>query len=301
MITLLEGVPGSGKSYHAVSEYLLPEVRKERRIYCYVDGVYMDRLAIFEGRELSELQAQVTTWGNADEVRQELERVEPGSFVFLDEIQTVFRSGERIAGNLLRFLETHRHYGVDIVATCQAYGQVAIGFNRLVETTIKFRRMDRLGVRGRYQAWVRGNPEELETIRKFMGKFQPRIYSYYGSYARASIRETERKETILKSPVLWGAALLIVGIIWWLNSSDKWISGPGYPDKPLPPPVTKEELKVVQAQESGVKVSEVVRIEGGMLIGGRAVWVDDKGEFLTMNDLVMRTGASVTERIENGK
>ncbi|MDH5669277.1 MAG: hypothetical protein OEY86_14830, partial [Nitrospira sp.] len=70
---------------------------------------------------------------------------------------------------------------------------------------------------------------------------------------------------------------------------------------PLPPPVTKEELKVVQAQESGVKVSEVVRIEGGMLIGGRAVWVDDKGEFLTMNDLVMRTGASVTERIENGK
>lgn len=49
MIELLEGVPGSGKSYYAVSERLLKWVRAGRRVYVYVEGFYLDRLALFEG------------------------------------------------------------------------------------------------------------------------------------------------------------------------------------------------------------------------------------------------------------
>ena len=51
MIELLEGVPGSGKSYYAVSERLLKWVRAGRRVYVFVDGFYLDRLALFEGVE----------------------------------------------------------------------------------------------------------------------------------------------------------------------------------------------------------------------------------------------------------
>ena len=39
MIEMLEGVPGSGKSYYAVSERLLKWVRAGRRVYVYVDGL----------------------------------------------------------------------------------------------------------------------------------------------------------------------------------------------------------------------------------------------------------------------
>ena len=64
MIEMLEGVPGSGKSYYAVTEKLLKWVRGGRRVYVYVDGFYLDRLALFEGRDQAELEQQVTlcTW-----------------------------------------------------------------------------------------------------------------------------------------------------------------------------------------------------------------------------------------------
>ena len=39
MIEMLEGVPGSGKSYYAVSERLLKWVRAGRRVYVFVDGL----------------------------------------------------------------------------------------------------------------------------------------------------------------------------------------------------------------------------------------------------------------------
>ncbi|MBU6435297.1 MAG: zonular occludens toxin domain-containing protein, partial [Nitrospirae bacterium] len=51
MIEMFEGVPGSGKSYYAVSERLLKWVRAGRRVYVYVDGFYLDRLALFEGTD----------------------------------------------------------------------------------------------------------------------------------------------------------------------------------------------------------------------------------------------------------
>ncbi len=40
MIEMLEGVPGSGKSYHAVAEKLLPWLRAGRRLYVAIDGIY---------------------------------------------------------------------------------------------------------------------------------------------------------------------------------------------------------------------------------------------------------------------
>ena len=53
---MLEGVPGAGKSYYAVSERLLAWVHSNRRIYVYVDGFYLDRLSAFEGRSIESLE-----------------------------------------------------------------------------------------------------------------------------------------------------------------------------------------------------------------------------------------------------
>src|SRR5207253_11008265 len=50
--------------------------------------------------------------------------VEPGSAVLIDEVQTVFRSRDKTDPALLRWLETHRHRGIDLVLMCQQYGQV---------------------------------------------------------------------------------------------------------------------------------------------------------------------------------
>ena len=68
MIELYEGVPGAGKSYHAVSSKLLEWVRRNRRLYIYVEGFYLDKLALFEGREPAELEQQITLWPTQEAV-----------------------------------------------------------------------------------------------------------------------------------------------------------------------------------------------------------------------------------------
>lgn len=81
----------------------------------------------------------------------------------------------------------------------QAAAQCTLGVLRLVEVTTKFRRLDRFGLKGRYQAMVRGNPEETETIRMYTGKYHPTVYAYYSSYSNAAIREQARTGSIFNA------------------------------------------------------------------------------------------------------
>jgi hypothetical protein len=268
VISMYEGVPGAGKSYHAVAEVLLPWVRANRRCFLYIDGVYLDRLAAFEGRSVESLAQQITVWRSVDEVLSSLRTVDPGSGVLIDECQTVFRAKSKVDPELLRWLETHRHYGVDVVLLCQHYKQVTAGVTRLVEVTTAFRRLDRFGLTNRYQAKVRGNPEELEVIRMFSGKYDPKVYAYYSSYAAAGIKETKRGGSIVKSPTIILGLLGIVGAAWFV-SSGSWLSGaPVKADTvaraksatALPPP----DLPLSSAGVVASPVVTPVRISGAM-------------------------------------
>ena len=315
MIEMLEGVPGSGKSYYAVSERLLKWVRAGRRVYVFVDGFYLDRLAMFEGTNPSDLEKQITLWSTAEEVRQGLLQVSPGSAVLIDEVQTVFRSKEKTDPELLRWLETHRHRGIDIVLMCQQYGQVTLGVNRLIEVTTKFRRLDRFGLKNRYQASVRGNPEEIEVIRMFSGKYEPKMYAYYSSYSNAGIRETRRGGSIMKSPTLIvGLVGLIGAIAWfgtgrWLTSSADVLAHQSQQAQagsvmPLPPPTV--DLPVPSHVDHPTSLPDVhpIQIQGGMLseLDGVRQWfyVSKTGRIMTDEDIARESGGIVNARMDRG-
>lgn len=309
MIEMLEGVPGSGKSYYAVSERLLKWVRAGRRVYVFVDGFYLDRLALFEGMEVTQLQKQITLWTSGEEVKAGLLAVEPGSAVLIDEVQTVFRSKDKTDPDLLRWLETHRHRGIDIVMMCQQYGQVTLGVNRLVEATTKFRRLDRFGLKNRYQASVRGNPEELEVIRMFSGKYEPKLYAYYSSYSSASVRETARGGSMWKSPTVIVGVVGLVVTVGWFASGD-WLSGA----KPIPtaamsklsPPPSPPSAPGPQPVVPVVVPSTVhpIRIQGGMttIRGGTVewLWVSDEGRLMTEDEIAGESGGTVSSRLVRG-
>ena len=312
MIEMLEGVPGSGKSYYAVTEKLLKWVRGGRRVYVYVDGFYLDRLALFEGRDQAELEQQVTRWLTGEEVKAGLLNVEPGSAVVIDEVQTVFRSREKTDPEVLRWLETHRHRGIDLVLMCQQYGQVTLGVNRLVEATIKFRRLDRFGLKNRYQASVRGNPEEMDVIRMFTGKYEPKLYAYYSSYSSSAVRETARGGSILKSPtVILGGLGLVVAVGWFAFGG--WLSGAkpsqpatplatkGRPPLPPTPPVPVLATPLVVEEARAVKP---VRIQGGLTVfrEGHEVWlwVSEHGQLMTEDDIVSESGGQVRSMMVRG-
>ena len=311
MIEMLEGVPGSGKSYYAVSERLLKWVRAGRRVYVFIDGFYLDRLALVEGVELAVLQQQITLWHSGEDVKAGLLQVEPGSAVLIDEVQTVFRSKDKTDPALLRWLETHRHRGIDLVLMCQQYGQVTLGVNRLVEVTTKFRRLDRFGLKNRYQASVRGNPEELEVIRMFTGKYEPKLYAYYSSYSSATVRETVRGGSILKSPtVLIGGLGFAVAVGWFAFGG--WLSGAkpapaaAVAKLPPPPPLPAPQASPPVAPVPVVVPSAVrpVRIQGGMstIRGDKMewLWVSDEGRLMTEDEIAGESGGTVSSRMVRG-
>ncbi|MEO5955987.1 MAG: zonular occludens toxin domain-containing protein [Nitrospiraceae bacterium] len=312
MIEMLEGVPGSGKSYHAIAEKFLGWVRSHRKIYVYVDGIFLDRLAAFEGVTVESLHQQIVVWVTPDQVRAGLLSVDHGAAVIIDEAQTIFRSKEKVDPSILRMLETHRHHGIDIVMMCQQYGQMTLGVIRLVEVTTKFRRLDRFGLKNRYQAQVRGNPEETEVIRMFSGKYKPAVYAYYSSYSNAAVRETARGGSILKSPTLIIGLAGLVGAVLWF-SGGHWLTPPADVQARdaspqvlrldhLPPPPPLPALRANEAfQEGGIRP---IRVQGGLEteVNGQRVWlyVTESGQILTDDQIASESGGIVNARMEHG-
>ena len=324
MIELYEGVPGSGKSYHAVCEKFLPWVRQGRRLYIYVDGIYLDRVALFTGIELETLEQQITVWKDSTEVLQAFQHVQPGSAVIIDEAQTVFRSMQKVEAGLLRWLETHRHYGVDILLMSQDFRQMSQGVTRLIEATVKFRKLAFVGMSNRYQGKVRGNPEDNETIRAFVGTYAPSVYAYYSSYAAAAIREEKRSHTVFKSArvaVGIAAGLFAFALMLWRP----WSSLTAQKGTGSPPGVLATTsggsgeatatasgspgslLSPLGAAPAAAAVPErrrpFLRVLGGVgLSAKRGSWryLLDNGEILTAAQIAGRYGLTVSEVFENG-
>lgn len=310
MIEMFEGVPGSGKTYYAVSERFLKWIRAGRRVYIYVEGIYLDRLGLFEGVVEETLRQQITVWQTAEEVKTGLLTVDVGSAVLIDEVQTVFRSKEKVDPELLRWLETHRHKGIDLVLMCQQFGQVTLGVNRLVEVTTKFRRLDRFGLKNRYQAAVRGNPEELDVIRMFSGKYEPKMYAYYSSYSQAAIRESARGGSVLKSPTVVVGIVGLVGAVAWF-SQGTWLSVPGSNQKsvhdasqsgPLPVPPSLAVSREVSLTSEAMR--PLLVIEGGLTVekDGKVEWlyVLEDGRLMTEPEVAVASGAIVTSTMVRG-
>jgi zona occludens toxin len=319
MIELYEGVPGSGKSYHAICEKFLAWVKQGRRLYIAVDGIYLDRLSLFTGIDLETLEQQITIWKDSVEVLQAFQHVEPGSAVIIDEAQTVFRSMQKVEPGLLRWLETHRHYGVDILLMSQDFRQMSQGVTRLIEATVKFRKLAFVGLSKKYQGKVRGNPEDNEVIRAFVGTYSPAVYSYYSSYASAAIREEKRSHTVFKSArvaIGIGAGLFaIVLMVWrpWSSlSSTKGMPAAGVSGAPsLPPPPSPSASgsllnpfgASVPSTASPQSPKRTVRILGGAgMSQNRQGWryLLDSGEILTAAQITGRYGLLVSEVYEDG-
>jgi zona occludens toxin (predicted ATPase) len=241
------------------------------------------------------------------------QHVEPNSAVFIDEAQTVFRAMQRVDSTLLRWLETHRHYGVDVLMTCQDYRQMTASVTRLVEVTTKFRRLDRLGFRNRYQGFIRGNPEEQEVIRTLIGRYDPKIYQYYASYAQAGIEEQRQPAQVWKNPKV---AMGLIGIMVALGLfvARPWVTAGAEPGKQLvqaprtaekpthTPPVNLPVQEIAPSSSMPAKKIRVLGVAGYQDRQGRQVWryLLESGELLTASQIAGRYGLSVREIPEDG-
>ena len=145
----------------------------------------------------------------------------------------------------------------------------------------------------------------------FSGKYEPKLYAYYSSYSSASVRETARGGSMLKSPTLLiGGLGLVVAVAWfafggWLSGA-KPVSAAAVSKLPPPPPLPVDQgfQSVPPAPDVGPSTVRPVRIQGGMTtIRDRQVvwlWVSDEGHVMTEEEIAAESGGTVSSHMVRG-
>lgn len=157
MITLITGVPGSGKSLHAVSELLLPmqnaeiehEGQKVKRIlYTNIKNLLLDHVLI-----------------DKDDLLKWHLWCKPGDLICFDEVQEVWRPrsmGAQIPDSIAK-LETHRHFGVDFVLVTQHPMLLDQNIRRLVGRHLHVRRVANMALAVVYEWDHASNPSMVKS------------------------------------------------------------------------------------------------------------------------------------------
>ena len=207
MITLITGVPGSGKTLSVVSD-LAKKVKKEwadRKIFTHgIPELTIPTEKIPEGHDIKDMNV----WLQYPENN--------GSVVIIDEAQNIFppRSAGSKTPELVEWLHIHRHSGVDIILITQMPGRIDKQVRDLVGAHYHIHKTP-LGVRMRYfWDYCENNPKSgMRNARPEVYKFDKKAFGLYKS------AEIHTKVKTPKSRVLWviPLALVVFGVTAYMG------------------------------------------------------------------------------------
>lgn len=209
MITLITGVPGSGKTLMAVSD-LAKKVDKEwagRKIFVHgIPDLTIPTEPIPDGHSIQDMHVWLK-WPENN-----------GSIVVIDEAQNIFppRSSGSKTPEIVEWLHIHRHSGVDIILITQMPGRIDKQVRDLVGAHYHIHKTP-LGVRMRYfWDYCENNPKSgMKNARPEVYKFDKKSFGLYKS------AEIHTKVKTPKSRVLWviPVALIVFGITAYMGYS----------------------------------------------------------------------------------
>nr|WP_315465909.1 zonular occludens toxin domain-containing protein [uncultured Rhodoferax sp.] len=156
-ITLVTGVPGSGKTLYAVSKLICPMIGQtsnkvhddgsieliERAVFTNVNGLQLAHDLIDGGGTWTKKGDEWTHEGNAAGFRNWHRWAKAGSFIVCDEFQKFWPprpNGAPIPPDI-QALDTHRHMGVDFVLICQNVNNIDRHVVGLVDRHLHVRRV----------------------------------------------------------------------------------------------------------------------------------------------------------------
>ena len=219
MITLITGVPGSGKTLSVVSD-LAKKVKKEwvgRKVFTHgIPELTIPTEKIPEGHNINDMNV----WLQYPENN--------GSVVIIDEAQNIFppRSSGTKTPELVEWLHVHRHSGVDIILITQMPGRIDKHVRDLVGAHYHINKTP-LGVRMRYfWDYCENSPKSgMKNARPEVYKFDKKAFGLYKS------AEIHTKVKTPKSRVIWviPVALIVFGLTAYMGYS--LLSGLGSPEK----------------------------------------------------------------------
>ena len=196
-ILLYTGRPGSGKSYSAILNVIIPAIKSGRTV---VTNVVLKKNEIYEEYP----DAQIMTL--SDELTfKDVERVfnqgnfPAGSVFVIDECSEFFPSGQKqsnLKETVLQFFTKHRHsVGMvgktsEIVLMTQASSQLSAWLRVLIDTQYNHVKLDKHGFDSAFRVDVYDgchtgdNIPEKHLVKSMTGKYKSSMFKYYKSHTK---------------------------------------------------------------------------------------------------------------------
>lgn len=183
MIIFHEGLPGSGKSYEAAINQIIPALQKGRMVYAYIEGLNHEKFAEVTGFPLPVIQnllRQLTK----EQVKDVQVHVANDSLVIIDELQDFFPAGKTtLDPGVTEFVTQHRHRGIDIVCMGQDSRDCHMLWKRRIDTLIRFVKRDAVGQPDSY-TWTTYKQQAGKYIQLRSGKgtYDKKYFGLYASH-----------------------------------------------------------------------------------------------------------------------
>lgn len=230
MLIFHEGLPGSGKSYAAIKDHVVPALRKGRKVFAYIEGLDHARIALVAGiteDRCRELLFQI----ERDDVTTIYDHVENDALVAIDELQDFWPSGRtKLEPKIQEFITQHRHRGLDVLLMGQVLGDCHVMWRNRVDQSVFFYNRDAVGKANEYKWSVRKRQSngKFQEITSGVAAYDPEYFGTYASHS-AGTENTEKyvdeRANVWSSPVLRKtlpiyAAIAVAGLafVWWMLS-----------------------------------------------------------------------------------
>ena len=210
MISLIQGRPGSGKSYEAVKYHILPAIKDGRKVVTNIP-INKDAIKKFYGYDVAELIHVVADYDTSDFNSKAdsytFSKPQDYQYAWVDDTgrRVLFvidechfclpKSGTHDA--VKKFYTMHRHQGYDIVLLTQQVAQLDKQILGLIEVVYKCTKATAMGSSSRYIKKVfdgyRG-----DMVDKQVREYDKTIFPFYKSHTQASGSVLEVNSTDLK-------------------------------------------------------------------------------------------------------
>lgn len=189
------GIPGSGKSYEAVCNVIIPAFTSGRRIVTNIYGLQKDKIT----ERYPDATGEIIVVDNDDVLKADFfpfkggegSFCQFGDLIVIDEAWRIFGSDKDMTAEKKSFIAEHRHFthpetgiSCDLVIVNQSLSNIARFLKDKIETTYRMRKLKALGLNNHYCVDVYSGHKIYKSnlVTSYRNKYNPDIFELYKSY-----------------------------------------------------------------------------------------------------------------------
>ncbi|MFA5016222.1 MAG: zonular occludens toxin domain-containing protein [Methylobacter sp.] len=254
MIIFHEGLPGSGKSYEAAINQIIPALQKGRMVYAYIEGLNHEKFSEVTGLPLPVIQnllRQLTK----EQVKDVQVHVANDSLVIIDELQDFFPAGKAtLDPGITEFVTQHRHRGIDIICMGQDSRDCHMLWKRRIDTLIRFVKRDAIGQPDAY-TWTTYKQQsgKFVQLRSGKGTYDKKNFGLYASHTEGvssiDAHKDDRTNVLKSAAFTFYIPLFLFALVFAVYYLYGFLSGRSSPVKASTAPSAEIRPSTPEKQE----------------------------------------------------